>query len=597
MNALITRSARKAAAGVLFVLLLLTWQSVAAPPPHNAVASADLLATKAGLEMFDRGGNAFDAAVALSAALAVVEPSGSGLGGGGFWLLHRARDGKETMIDGRERAPLAAGRDMFLNAAGEFDQQRSINGPLSAGIPGVPAAMVHLAEHYGRLPLRTSLAPAIRYAREGFAVGEHYLQWIAFRHPVMKNFAASAAIFLQDGEIPETGFRLVQKDLADTLDQIAERGRDGFYSGQVARALVEGTRDAGGLWTLEDLEAYRVVEREPLRAEYKGIRITSSPPPSSGGLVLTEALNILSGFHLRQMDEISRKHLVVEAMRRAYRDRARYLGDPDYVSMPIERLASKTYADQLRADIRLDRAGFQTEKSPQAPADAIEGPSTTHFSIIDKEGNRVAATLSINYPFGSCFVPPGTGVLLNDEMDDFVSHQGSGNIYGLMGEEPNQIEPGKRMLSSMTPTFLEDRDRVAILGTPGGSRIISMVLLAVLDFAKGNGADSWVRIPRYHHQYLPDVIQYEKGGLTAQEINALREKGHRLKELSRPYGNMQAILWDKHINRLTAASDPRGEGWALVRSPAVSPSPRIEKVSHSTISSPVPEHIPSRGAR
>jgi gamma-glutamyltranspeptidase/glutathione hydrolase len=565
MTAVIFRVARGTLKGLLLIGLLLSLPWAAASPPNNAVASADLLATKAGLEIFAQGGNAFDAAVALSAALAVVEPSGSGLGGGGFWLLYRAADRKETMIDGRERAPLAASRDMFLDKTGLFEQQRSINGPLAAGIPGMPAAVVHLAEHYGRLPLKTSLAPAIRYAREGFIVGEAYLRSIALRRPIMIHFKAAADIFLQNGLVPEAGFRLIQKDLADTLERIAAHGAAGFYSGPVAEALVRGARDAGGLWTFRDLQEYRVVEREPLHAEYKGIRITSAPPPSSGGIVLTEALNILSGFDLRQTDEIDRKHLVVEAMRRAYRDRARYLGDPDFVSMPIGRLASMAYADQLRSDIRLDRAGFRDVKPPANPALPIEAQNTTHFSIIDKEGNRVAATLSINYPFGSCFVPPGTGVLLNDEMDDFVSRAGSGNIYGLTGGDANQIQPGKRMLSSMTPTFLEDEDRVAILGTPGGSRIISMVLLAALDFVEGNAASSWVRAPRYHHQYLPDLIQYEPDGLTKNEVLALQAKGHRLEETSQAYGNMQAVLWDKRNKKVTAASDPRGQGWALVR--------------------------------
>lgn len=545
--------------------LLLATSFVSAAPPHAAVASAHPLATRAGLEIINQGGNAFDAAVAVSAALAVVEPYSSGLGGGGFWLLHRASDGKQTMIDGRERAPFAASRGMFLNSKDEFDQKRSIDGPLSAGIPGMPAAMVYLAKHYGKLPLRTSLAPAILYAREGFTVGRIYLEMVAFRYSVMKNFSAAAKIFLKDIDLSESGFRLVQKDLAETLEQISAHGRAGFYSGPIAKALVNGTRNAGGLWTLRDLEEYRIAEREPIHSEYRGIRITSAAPPSSGGVVLTEALNILSGFDLAKVDKINRKHLVVEAMRRAYRDRARYLGDPDFVSMPIARLTDLAYANRLRSGIRLDQAGLPPDKPPTQGKPRTEGQDTTHFSIIDQEGNRVAATLSINYPFGSCFVPSGTGVLLNDEMDDFVSHQDRGNIYGLVGGEANSIQPGKRMLSSMTPTFLEDKDRVAIIGTPGGSRIISMVLLATLDFADGNGADSWVRVPRYHHQYRPNLIQYERNGLPEDEISALQKKGHQLKELNRRYGNMQTILWDKRDNKVTAASDPRKEGSALVR--------------------------------
>lgn len=515
--------------------------------------------------MFDQGGNAFDAAVAVSAALAVVEPYSSGVGGGGFWLLHQAKDGKQIMIDGRERAPLAATANMYLDKKGDFDQKKAINGPLSAGIPGMPAAIVYLAKHYGKLPLKTSLGPAIRYARDGFVVGQQYLKMIAFRFPVINNYAASAKIFLQGIELSNSDFRLVQKDLAGTLEQVALHGKAGFYSGPVAEALVKGTREAGGIWTLEDLQKYRVVERDPIRSQYRGIQVTSASPPSSGGIVLAEALNILSGFDLPKVNKVDRKHLVIEAMRRAYLDRARYLGDPDFVSMPIDQLTAKSYSDRLRSGIRLNQAGFETNQAHGQNKPEAEGQDTTHFSIIDRQGNRVAATLSINYPFGSCFVPPSTGVLLNDEMDDFVSHHTSGNVYGLVGGKANSIEPGKRMLSSMTPTFLEDENRVAIVGTPGGSRIISMVLLAVLDFAEGNSVDSWVSVPRYHHQYKPDLIQYEKDGLTADEIEALQKKGHRFKALHRHYGDMQAISWDKKNNKVTAASDPRREGLSLVQ--------------------------------
>ena len=558
----------------LMRFLLIAWSLIsiwlAAPisfaaPTRNAIASAHPLATQAGFEILEQGGNAFDASVAVSAALAVVEPTGSGLGGGGFWLLYRARDGKSTMLDGRERAPFSAKRDMYLDSEGHFDQNRSINGPLAAGIPGMPAAIVYLAKHYGKLPLRTSLAPAIRLAREGFRVGTHYMSLLAFRSRVMKNFPASAAIFLPKQAVSKAKFRLIQKDLAHTLEQIARHGRAGFYSGPVAKALVHGVHNAGGIWTLRDLAEYRVLEREPVRSQYQDIEITSAAPPSSGGVVLVEALNILSRFNLNQIDDIDRTHLVVEAMRRAYRDRARYLGDPDFVSMPIAKLISPEYAALLRLDLRVDQAGFAAPVGKSKPETVNEGEDTTHFSILDKAGNRVAATLSINYPFGSGFVPPGTGVLLNDEMDDFVSQDKGGNIYGLVGGEANRIEPGKRMLSSMTPTFLEDSDRVAILGTPGGSRIISMVLLAVLDFARGHPVDSWVRIPRYHHQYLPDQIQYESEAFDSSEIESLKKRGHELQELSRRYGNMQALLWDKRSNRVTAASDPRVEGEAMVR--------------------------------
>ncbi len=531
-------------------------------PDAVAVASAHPLATEAGMAILARGGNAFDAAVAVTAALAVVEPYSSGLGGGGFWLLHRAEDGREVMLDGREIAPAAAHRDMYLNERGEVIPGASMDGPLSAGIPGVPAALVHLAEQYGRLPLGESLAPAIAYAREGFEVDEYYRRLARFRLPVLQRWPEGARLFLHRGEVPPVGHVIRQPELAQTLQALAERGRAGFYQGEVARRLVDGVRRAGGIWTLQDLRDYRVKEREPIRGSYRGLRITSAAPPSSGGIALVEMLNILAGYPLDELGEVDRHHLIVEAMRRAYRDRAVYLGDADFVTVPVARLTHPFYAAGLRAGIRMDRA------TPSAQLPGIEtapgGFHTTHFSILDTEGNRVAATVTINYPFGSGFVVPGTGVLLNDEMDDFSAKPGSPNAYGLVGAEANAIAPGKRPLSSMSPTFVETDDAVAILGTPGGSRIISMVLLGILDFAAGNGPQSWVSRGRFHHQYLPDVIQYEQGALSEAVIEGLRTRGHKLKPVGWRYGNMQAILWDKRRGVVSAASDPRGVGAARV---------------------------------
>ncbi|WJW75752.1 gamma-glutamyltransferase [Thiohalobacter sp. IOR34] len=541
-------------------LLLASLPLAAASPPRAAVASAHPLATRAGLEILAAGGNAFDAAVAVSAALAVVEPYSSGLGGGGFWLLHRARDGFEVMVDGRERAPLAARRNMFLDAEGRPVPGLSMDGPLAAGIPGEPAALAHIAARYGRLGLARDLAPAIRLAREGFAVDGHYRRLAGFRRDVLRRFPAAAARFLIAGEVPPEGHIIRQPDLARTLEALASRGHEGFYGGALARRLVEGVRAAGGIWTLRDLAEYRVVEREPLRGEYRGIRVTSAAPPSSGGVALITLLNILAGYDLAALDEAGRVHLLVEAMRRAYRDRAQYLGDPDFVDMPLERLTHPFYAAGLRAAIRLDRALPSSLLAPVAPP--REGPHTTHFSILDTEGNRVAATLSINYPFGSGFLVPGTGVLLNDEMDDFSIKPGVPNVYGLVGAEANAIAPGKRMLSSMTPTFLDDGERLAILGTPGGSRIISMVLLATLEFAAGREPAAWVARPRFHHQYLPDAIQFEPGALAPALQRRLEAMGHRLRPLDAPYGNMQAVLWDRRNGRVLAASDPRGVGAA-----------------------------------
>ncbi|HYE34542.1 gamma-glutamyltransferase [Methylocaldum sp.] len=535
-----------------------------AAPPQAAIASAHPLATQAGFEVLKRGGNAFDAAVAISAALAVVEPAGSGLGGGGFWLLHRASDGKTVMLDGRERAPLAAWRGLYLDENGKLVPEKSINGTLSAAIPGMPATLAHLAEYYGRLPLSEDLAPAIRYAEEGFQFGPRHHRSLSFRADVLRRSPAAAEIFLAEGKVPNIGALLVQKDLAKTLKKIGEFGKAGFYSGGIAKKLVEGIRAAGGIWTLRDLADYRVIEREPIRGFYRGIRVTAPPPPSAGGVGLIEMLNILSGYDLDAVDDITRKHLIVEAMRRAYRDREQFLGDPDFVVMPLRRLLSPNYAAGLRISIREDRA-LPSAYLSRANRIEPDGENTTHFSVLDREGNRIVATLSINYPFGSGFMPSGTGVLLNDEMDDFATQPGLPNVYGLVGGEANAIAPGKRMLSSMTPTFLEDEWRVGLIGTPGGSRIVSMVLLAVLDFAKGSKPDSWVSVPRFHHQYLPDIIQYEPGGLTETEYTGLKKLGHELKQVDRRYGDMQAILWDKNTNRLYAASDPRGEGLARVK--------------------------------
>ncbi|MGZ8242866.1 gamma-glutamyltransferase [Methylomagnum sp.] len=534
------------------------------PPPQAAIASAHPLATRAGFEILAHGGNAFDAAVAVSAALAVVEPAGSGLGGGGFWLLRRAADGKEVMLDGRERAPLAATRDMYLDkSSGNPVPDRSVNGPLAAGIPGMPAALAHLAENYGRLPLAETLAPAIRYAEQGFPVGERHLKLLTPRVEALRRYPSARAIFLPGGKPPEPGDRLVAKDLADTLRTMARAGRAGFYAGATAEKLVKGVLQAGGIWTERDLAEYRVIERPPLRGTYRGIQITTAAPPSAGGVGLLEMLNILDAYNLDDLPEVTCKHLVVEAMRRAYHDREDHLGDPDFVAIPLLRLLSVHYADGLRSTIRLDRAMPSAYLSQPTAPESV-GEHTTHFSILDKEGNAVAATLSINNAFGSGFVAPGTGVLLNDEMDDFAAKPGSPNIYGLVGGEANAIAPGKRMLSSMTPTFLDDGHRLGLLGTPGGSRIVSMVLLGVLDFAKGHGPESWVSVPRFHHQYLPDVIEFELGGLSAAEKTGLRRLGHELKEVERRYGDMQAVLWDRKAGRVRAASDPRGEGVAGV---------------------------------
>jgi gamma-glutamyltranspeptidase/glutathione hydrolase len=552
--------------------LVATARELPGSPPGAAVASAHPLATAAGREVLDAGGNAFDAAIAVAAALAVVEPYSSGIGGGGFFLLHRASDGFQTMVDAREFAPGAASADMYLDAQGTVVPGRSMNGALAAAIPGLPAGLVHLAAGYGALPLSVSLAPAVKLARDGFEVTEHYQRMAGFRAGAMRENPETARIFLLDGEAPPLGHRIRQPDLAATLARLGAHGSAGFYAGGLAERLVAGVRAGGGLWTLEDLARYRVVEREPVTGSYRGIRIVSAPPPSSGGTVLIEALNILEGFELAPLDPVGRAHLTIEAMRRAYRDRAEYLGDPDFTPVPVAQLTSKDHARAIAADLSPVRATPSSALKPIAPPP--QGDDTTHFSLIDAAGNRVAATLSVNFPFGCAFTPPGTGVLLNNEMDDFSSKALTPNGYGLVGVEANAIAPYKRPLSSMTPTFLETPERIGILGTPGGSRIISMVLLGALSFADGAAPAEWVATPRYHHQYLPDEVLYEPKAFDDAARAALAARGHSLRLSNRDYGNMHAVLWTRTDGTLSAASDPRGEGEALVWQPASAPAAR-----------------------
>ncbi|MDX1488189.1 MAG: gamma-glutamyltransferase, partial [Acidiferrobacterales bacterium] len=464
------------------IIAPVTGFAATAKPGTAALATAHPLATEAGRAILGQGGNAFDAAVAIAATLAVVEPYNSALGGGGLWLLYRAQDGWTTMVDARERAPLAATPDMYLDRGGQPVPRLSLDGPLAAAIPGAPAALVYVARRYGRLPLSRSLAPAITLARAGFTVTPRYRRLAGRRLQALSASPAAARIFLDKGEVPDKGFELRQQELARVLERLARQGHAGFYDGTFAAQLVSGVRAAGGIWTPEDLASYRVQERSPVQGHYRDLRITTAALPSSGGIVLIEILNILQGFELERFGRATRAHVIIEAMRRAYRDRARYLGDSDFVDVDVKRLLDSRYAAKLRATIDLRRA---TVSDASTPAEShIGGTQTSHFSVIDRDGNRIAATLTINTAFGSAFMPPGTGVLLNNQMDDFVIKPGVPNAYGLVGNEANAIAPGKRPLSSMTPTFLESPEVVAILGTPGGSRIITMVLLATLEIAE-----------------------------------------------------------------------------------------------------------------
>ncbi len=528
----------------------------AAVPGSAAIASAHPLATAAGLEVIAAGGNAFDAAVAVSAALGVVEPFSSGLGGGGLYLLHRNADGFQVMIDARERAPAAATADMYLDAQGQVITAKVREGALAAAIPGNPAGLAHLAKRYGKLPLARSLAPAVTLARDGFIVDPRLSVLTERSADKLKRYGEGARVWLIDGRAPKVGARLRNPDLARTLESLGVDGGESFYRGKIAKKLVAGVRKRDGIWTLADLADYKVVERTPLIGTYRGFRVVTAPPPSSGGITVLETLNILAGYDLAAAPADLRDHLIVESWRRAYRDRAEFLGDPDFVKVPVARLLDPMYAAGLRATIRHDKA-TPSELLPLVQPQR-EGTSTTHFSVLDADGNRVAGTQTINFRYGSGVMPEGTGVVLNDEMDDFSAKTGVPNGFGLVSTDVNAVAPGKRPLSSMAPTFVEGPDGIAILGTPGGSRITSMLVLGILERVAGGDAASMVRVPRFHHQFLPDELQYEPGGLEPVTIEALRARGHKMREGSRRYGNMNAVTWTYGAAPL-AATDPRNE--------------------------------------
>jgi len=543
------------------LLFALLGSAHAAPPRVGAVASASPLASAAGIQILREGGNAFDAAIAVTAALAVVEPNGSGLTGGGFYLLHRGSDGLDKVIDARERAPAAATRDMFLDASGEPVPNLSTESALAAGIPGEPAGLAWLAAHYGRLPVARTLAPAIHLAREGFRLTPR-LQTLLQDH--LEQFAAEPDVarnFLRAGLVPDAGTLIRQPELAHTLELLATHGLGSFYRGELAQRLVGGVRAQGGIWSEQDLADYHAVERDAVVGHYRDARIVSVPPSSSGGVALIETLNLLAGFDLPPAGSVARLHLIVEALRRVYRDRAEFLGDTDFVSVPVTHLTDPGYAATLRAGIDLDHA----TPSAELPGftEPAQGPQTTHFSIIDRNGNRVAATITLNFWFGSGRMIAGTGLFLNDEMDDFSIKPGVPNGYGLVGNAANAIAPGKRMLSSATPMFIETPDRILIAGSPGGSLIISMAVQATLGFLDGEDAAQIVAAPRIHHQYLPDLVMFEPGALDETQVSGLEALGHHLKVQSRRWGNMQAVIYNTKTGHVEAAADPRGEGAGL----------------------------------
>jgi len=534
---------------IFFLLFCLPLSAHAAGPDRGMVVAAHPLAAAAGIEMLEKGGNAFDAAAATALALGVVEPGSSGFGGGGFFLLYIAKQDRYVMIDARETSPALAGHGEVYQA------QSSIDGPQSAGVPGLPAGVDRLVSGYGHLKLREVVAPAICLARDGFKVGARLASMIGWRGKVF-NDAARSVFLKQEGDTVR------QPALADTLSRFAGRGAADFYRGETAGRLVADMQRDGGLIRLADLAAYKAIEREPVQFDYQGFRFVSAALPSSGGMTLAHIFGQLRSDDLKSLSPADRAHLLIEVMKRAYRDRNAYLGDSDFVQIP------KDYLDP----VRLQRLRQSIDMDQATPADHLAGfaepigasVDTTHFSIIDKDGNMVSATLSINYGFGSGYVSPSTGILLNDEMDDFATRPGKANAYGLVQGKANAVAPGKRMLSSMTPTFVIGPHRTFVVGTPGGSRIISMVLLASVGFMLNEAhPERWINAPRFHHQFLPDVVQHEKGAFSAETVSDLKKRGHVLKQMDRHYGNMQAILWNRNSGTLTGIADERGEGASL----------------------------------
>ena len=529
------------------------------------IATAHPLATKAGYEILEMGGNAFDAAVTVSAVLSVVEPYSSGLGGGGFFLLHNAEDGKSVFVDAREKAPSMADRDMYLDENGDVLRTASLNGPLASGIPGLPAALHHVANNHGSMPLYKLLEPAIRLARDGFPAYERLITALNVAKKSRTLSPKFKAVFMPNDQLPEVGQLIKQPELAKTLEIIASNGHDGFYSSFFTQKMIDEARKDGSIWLADDFKNYSVVEREPIKVNFLGAQLTTAPPPSSGGTTIATILNIISEFDFIEMDISTRTHLVVESMRRAYRDRAFFLGDPDFVDVPIKKLTSKEHASILAQSIDMNAATPIHEDDQLDEKYAWnEGSHTTHFSILDKEGNRAAVTQTINTWFGSGYMLPSSGLILNNEMDDFSAKPFAPNRYGLVHGEQNSIQPNKRMLSSMTPTFIESEKGLAILGTPGGARIITMVLLSILDYFEGGTAETMTATKRFHHQFLPDVIRYEKDAFTEETIKILESKGHTLQEIS-SYGNMQVVTWEKDSGDVNSSSDPRGiiEGYDI----------------------------------
>lgn len=531
------------------------------------VVSQEQVASQVGADILAKGGNAIDAAVATGFALAVTLPRAGNIGGGGFMLVYLAEEDRTVAIDYREMAPSAAFRDLFLDETGGVDNQKARFSIFSSGIPGTVAGLIHAQEKYGQLSLKMVMQPAITLADQGITVSHDLSQSLASRSSVMKKNLASAGYFYKpDGNNYQEGERLRQKDLAGTLKRIARQGLNGFYGGKTADLIVAEMQRNGGLITHQDLKDYRVVEREPVCGTFRENKICAMPPPSSGGVHLIQMLNILEGWNLQTLGHNSSAYLhrLIESMRRAYADRSKYLGDPDFYSVPVRALTDKQYAEQLRRQIDLMSSSRSSDILPGlgSPKESME---TTHYSTWDQWGNVVSNTYTLNFSYGSGISVAGAGFLLNNEMDDFSSKPGVPNAYGLVGAEANAIEPKKRPLSSMTPTIVFNHEEKPVLatGSPGGSTIITVVLqmlLNVLEFDM-NVAEA-TAAPRIHHQWLPDTIFYEKG-ISQDTLDLLTQRGHKLAEKSRILGATQTISANKDGVKFGAADYRRSDAAAI----------------------------------
>ncbi|MEL0227855.1 MAG: gamma-glutamyltransferase [Gammaproteobacteria bacterium] len=522
------------------------------------VVSQRMIASEVGAEILKKGGNAVDAAVATGLALAVVLPRAGNLGGGGFMVVYLKEEDKTIAIDYREKAPSAATRDLFLDENGDYDRKKAQFSLLSAGVPGSVAGFHHALTKYGTLSWQEVLEPAIRLAEDGFVIPHDLANTLAskrYRERLSSNPAAAKVFFKEDKGLYSAGEILIQKELASTLREISKNGPDAFYSGKIAQLIVEEMERNGGLITLEDLKNYNVAERQPLVGSYKGYEIVSMPPSSSGGTHLIQMLNMLEEFPIKEMGFGSADtiHILAEVMKRAYADRSKYLGDSDFYKVPSS-LTSKKYAISLNKDISLDKVTPSEDVSPGDPY-PYESPDTTHFSVMDSYGNAVSNTYTLNFSYGSGMMIPGTGMLINNEMDDFSSKPGTPNGYGLLGSEANAIEGNKRPLSSMTPTIIfKDQKPYMVFGSPGGSRIITTVLQVALNVMEHemNIAQA-VHSPRMHHQWLPEVLMIEQGfGSDTEKL--LESKGYKLYPSS-TMGSVQAIV--KEGNYFYGSADPR----------------------------------------